>query len=104
MTPESPKQFDMFSGELVDARTRQQKRRDREQQQPQPVGMFSQREVAQFGVKARPQFAVTTKTKLELMIEDRRTPEEKERDALREAEAHAWGIFDESPQCSPSLC
>ena len=69
-------QFDLFSGELVDNRTAKQKRLDREQEKPQQALMFSQREMAQFGVNPRPKLPISPKTRLELMIEDHRTEEE----------------------------
>jgi hypothetical protein len=43
-------QAEMFSGDLVDSRTETQKKRARELGQPRQAEMFSQRELAQFGV------------------------------------------------------
>lgn len=76
MSKEVPLQFDLFSGELVDNRTAKQKRLDREQDKPQQALMFSQREIAQFGVNPRPKLPISPKTRLELMVEDHRTEEE----------------------------
>jgi hypothetical protein len=76
MSKEVPLQFDLFSGELVDNRTAKQKRLDREQEKPQQALMFSQREMAQFGVNPRPKLPISPKTRLELMVEDHRTEEE----------------------------
>lgn len=76
MSKEVPMQVDLFSGELVDNRTAKQKRLDREQEKPQQSMMFSQREMAQFGVNPRPKLPISPKTRLELMIEDHRTEEE----------------------------
>ncbi len=76
MTKEVPLQFDLFSGELVDNRTAKQRRLDREQERPQQALMFSQREMAQFGVNPRPKLPISPKTRLELMVEDHRTEEE----------------------------
>jgi hypothetical protein len=76
MSKEVSLQFDLFSGELVDNRTARQKRLDREQEKPQQALMFSQREMAQFGVNPRPKLPISPKTRLELMVEDHRTEEE----------------------------
>ena len=86
MSHERPLQSDMFSGELKDTRTRIQKRRDQKAEQPQALAMFSQRDVAQFGVTAHPTLPISDHTKLALQIEDPRTPEEIERDTQHEAE------------------
>jgi hypothetical protein len=79
-------QLDMFTGEAVDKRTRRQKARDRRAVQPRTAEMFSQRELAQFGVRARPQMPIAPTTKLALQIQDPRTPEERDADLWREAE------------------
>jgi hypothetical protein len=84
MPKEVPLQADMFTGELVDNRTRSQKKWAEEQAQPRQAEMFSQRELAQFGVEARPKLPISPKTRIELAMEDRRTEEEKERELLRE--------------------
>lgn len=86
-------QADLFTGELVDNRTSSQKRADREREQPQQTEMFGQREVAQFGVRARPQMSVSPHTKLVLIAEDPRTPEEVEHDLQRAAEALTYQMF-----------
>jgi hypothetical protein len=46
--------------------------------------MFPQHEIAQFGVNARPLTPLSPNTKLVLINEDPRTPEEKERDLYYE--------------------
>ena len=51
MTPESSRQFNMFTNEWDDNRTRRQKELDREREQPKQQEMFSQHEIAQFGVR-----------------------------------------------------
>jgi hypothetical protein len=79
-------QLDMFTGEAVDNRTRRQKARDRKTAQPRTAEMFSQRELAQFGVRAKPQIPIAPTTKLALQIQDPRTPEEREAALWREAE------------------
>ena len=81
-----PFQIDLFTGEMADTRTQTQKRSDRDREKPQQTELFSQREIAQFGVRARPLLPLSPHTKLVLICEDPRTEEEKERDRLREAE------------------
>ncbi|MEW6578916.1 MAG: hypothetical protein AB1435_06940, partial [Chloroflexota bacterium] len=85
-----PLQHDMFSGELVDTRTRRQKKLDREREQPKQMEMFSQRDVAQFGVNAHPLLPLSPNTKLLLIPEDPRTEEEMERDLQRAAEQQTY--------------
>jgi hypothetical protein len=87
-------QTDMFSGALVDNRTAAQKRLDREHQQPTQTEMFRQREIAQFGVRSRPQMSLSPMTKLVLVKEDPRTPEQVEHDLMKEAEANTLKLFD----------
>ena len=82
-----PLQYTLFTGELVDNRTATQKRFDQTQTQPIQQEMFCQRDLAQFGVRAHPQMSLAPDTKLVLISEDPRTPEEIERDRQREAEA-----------------
>lgn len=93
LSKEHALQQDMFTGELVDNRTGGQKRTDREREQPQQTEMFGQREIAQFGVRARPQMSLSPHTKLVLIAEDPRTPEEVERDLQRTAEALTCQMF-----------
>jgi hypothetical protein len=89
---ETPLQHDMFSDELVDNRTRRQKRLDRQRDRPQQIEMFSQRELAQFGVRANPKFPITPTTKMELFVQDPRIEEEKERDLQRQAEERTYPL------------
>ena len=98
MSKEAPLQRDMFTGNLVDTRNRKQKKRAHEAQQPRQAEMFSQREMAQFGVQAHPKLPLSPKTRLELLIEDLRTEEEKERDFQREVEKRSYRLpgIDES--------
>ena len=93
-------QFDMFTGKLVDNRTRAQKKADQERAKPQQMLMFSQRAIAQFGVNAHPLIPLSPHTKLVLVSEDPRTPEERERDLQREAEALTCKLFPE--EASPN--
>lgn len=90
---DTPLQHDMFSGELVDTRTRRQKQQDRDRQQPKQMEMFSQREVAQFGVKAHPLLPLSSNTRLLLIPEDPRTEEEIEADRQREAQKRTFQMF-----------
>jgi hypothetical protein len=92
MTKEISRQYDMFSGELVDTRTRRQKRRDRDRELPRQAEMFSQRDIAQFGVNANPKLPISPKTRLELAAEDLRTEEEKEWDLQRGAEERTYPL------------
>jgi len=90
-----PLQFDMFSGELVDNRTRRQKKQDKERTQPRQMEMFSSREVAQFGVNPRPLIPLSPNTRLLLIPEDPRTEEEIEHDRQRAAQEQTYQMFDE---------
>lgn len=93
MSPEAPLQYEMFTGAMVDNRTAAQKRVDRERAQPAQTEMFSQRDLAQFGVRARPLLPLSPHTKLVLISEDPRTPEQVERDLVKEAEANTLQLF-----------
>ena len=98
MSKEVPLQIDMFSGELVDTRTRKQKKREQDHLKPVQAEMFSQREMAQFGVRAHPKLPLSPKTRIELMIQDLRTEEEKQESEQREIEKRSYrlpGIDDE---------
>mgnify|MGYP005858547329 FL=1 len=55
--------------------------------------MFSQRELAQFGVKANPKLPITPKMHLELSVEDPRSEEERELDLQREIEEQTYPMF-----------
>ncbi len=103
---EIPLQRNLFDGELADTRTRRQKKQDRQRQKPQQPLMFSQAEVAQFGVKANPLFSLSPTTGLALLNEDPRTEEQKQLDLQREAEDKTHRLFSppgsqtEDPQAS----
>jgi hypothetical protein len=86
-------QYDMFSSELVDTRTATQKRAAKRAVQPQQIEMFRQKDIAQFGVNARPTLPISPKTRLELIAEDHRSDEEKVRDMQREAEKKNYALF-----------
>ena len=98
MSKEVPLQVDMFTGNLVDTRNRKQKKKAKEAQQPRQAEMFSQREMAQFGVRANPKLPISPKTRLELLVQDLRTEEEKEQDFQREVEERSYRLpgVDES--------
>jgi hypothetical protein len=88
-------QQDMFTYEWVDNRTSRQKKQDRERELPQPLEMFTQRELAQFGVNPHPLLPLSENTKLGLIFEDPRTAEEIEWDRQREAEEKTYPMFEE---------
>jgi len=90
-----PLQFDMFTGEPVDNRTRKQKKQDKERGLPKQTEMFSQREIAQFGVNPRPLLPLSPNTKLLLIPEDPRTEEEIEQDRQRAAQKQTYQMFTE---------
>ena len=92
MSNEVPLQIDMFSGELVDTRTRKQKKQEAELKKPVQTEMFSQRELAQFGVRARPQIPLSPKTRIELALQDLRSEEEKEAARQREIEKRSYRL------------
>lgn len=73
MSIEVPKQIDMFSENAVDNRTRNQKKQDRQRNQPKQSLMFSQHDMAQFGVNTKPNLPLSPNTRLTLMQEDPRT-------------------------------
>jgi len=95
-----PLQFDMFTGEAVDNRTRQQRRLDKEREQPKQTEMFSQREIAQFGVNPHPLLPLSPNTKLLLIPEDPRTEEEIEQDRQRAALEQTYKMFPEPEAAS----
>lgn len=59
---------------------------------------FSQREMAQFGVDVHPKLPILPKTRLELMVEDRRTEEEIAADIQREALGHNSRLLEEEAE------
>jgi hypothetical protein len=98
MSKEVPLQTDMFTKKLVDTRSRKQRQRARKQEQPWQAEMFSQRELAQFGVNPRPKLPISAKTRIELMIEDHRTEEEKAEAIQQQAMKRNYRLFDEGTQ------
>ncbi len=93
----------------MDTRSAKQKQQAKARQGPQQMDMFTQREVAQFGVRACPLLPIAPKTHMELLIEDHRSEEEKACDVQREAERltyplpgiHAAEAFPTSPDLNP---
>jgi hypothetical protein len=98
---EIPKQYEMFSGELVDNRTRSQKEQARRETQPQQTLMFSQRDIAQFGVNPKPLLPISEETKLALTSEDTRTEEEIGADTQRAAEKQTYQLFPQEDLLTP---
>ena len=106
MSKEVPLQADLFSGDLVDTRSRKQKKQAEQQEQPRQAEMFSQREMGQFGVNPHPQIPLSPKTRIELALQDMRTEEEKERDFQRQVEERSYklpGILDEAKEGGDAL-
>jgi hypothetical protein len=100
-----PLQADMFSGELVDARSDYQKKKDKERTAPQQIQMFRTPEIVQVGrtVKSAYQEWIDQATAPPLVLElvETRTPEEIERDKQREAEALTVPMFGEDKPTAP---
>ncbi len=99
-------QIDLFSGELVDARTKHQKKKDWERSAPPQLHMFKAPDVVQFGLQPKSAYRdwieSATLTPLRLELEDTRSPEEIERDLIREAEKQTFPLFAESNE--PQTC
>jgi hypothetical protein len=91
----SPLQQDMFSGDWKDNRTRNQRKTDRERSKPQQSSMFSFDETYEFGASYRPWLKEAPAGSLQLEREDIRTPEEIERDLIREANSQTASMFVE---------
>jgi len=92
-------QVDMFSGELIDARSDSQKKKDKERNIPQQTQMFKTPEMVQFGGKTRSAYRdwldQSTAPPLVLQLLDTRTAEEIERDLILEAEKLTTPMFSE---------
>lgn len=102
-----PLQANFFNDNWEDNRSAKQRRQDRERDSLKQMEMFSQREVALFGVRANPVMDLHP-GRLELICEDPRTPEEREADLMREAQRLTYQMFsheeDESiPVSEPSI-
>ena len=92
MSAEFALQLDMFTGDLVDRRSAKQKKQARVRNQPQQAEMFSQREMAQFGVNAHPTLSLSPTTTLRLIMVDPRTDAEKEHDLKQQMEQHTYPL------------
>jgi hypothetical protein len=105
MSSEHPRQYD-FTGELVDNRTSRQKQEARRASGWQQSAMFSQRELAQFGVRARPMMPAIGQhgkpLRMVLEMEDPRTDEEKELAQQRAAEEKTYSLFGHDGKKKPS--
>jgi hypothetical protein len=96
MGEEVPLQSSLFNDQPQDTRTRRQRRKAKLASLPQPMEMFSTREVAQFGVRLSPMNLTTRgggRLKMQLEMEDPRTEEEKEADRQKEAEQRTYPLF-----------
>ncbi len=87
---EVPLQIDLFTGDLKDTRTRKQKRAAKQAEGYQQGELFSQKDLAQFGVRSKPELPAITRNgqpvKMELEFQDPRTDEQKELDRQKAAE------------------
>jgi hypothetical protein len=88
MSADTPQQANMFTGAWETKRTRSR---------PQQMQMFSINETFVFGERVRPWLSEAGAPTLALICEDVRTPEEIERDLMREAEALNHKTFVETP-------
>ncbi|MBL8152776.1 MAG: hypothetical protein JNM70_01230 [Anaerolineae bacterium] len=102
MFTETPLQYDMFTGEAVDNRTRTQRERDRQSVQPVQMLMFSQRDMAQTDVNPYPRMDVSPGP-LKLIVEDLRTEEERESELLRQAQAATIDLFAVETPVEPAV-
>ncbi len=98
-----PLQFDLFSGELVDSRSAYQKRKDKNRDAPQQLLMFKTPEIVQYGVSARPWLNDAPRPQLVLEIQETRTPEEIERDLMREAQKYTASFIDDPAPSLPEV-
>jgi hypothetical protein len=96
-----PLQHDMFTGELVDNRSRHQKRLENQAQQPHQMLMFKIGEMMPLGASVRPWLKDLPRPQLELVSEDPRTPEEVELDLLRAAATLTSPMFGSEPALAP---
>ncbi len=74
----------------------------KQRQHPQQIEMFSQRDIAQFGVQARPKMPLPPGMGMALIIDDSRTSEQVERDRQRAAEALNGQLLAD-PEPEPQL-
>ncbi len=88
----------MFSGELVDARSNGQKKRDKERDTPQQIQLFKTPEMVQIGGKTKSTYRdwldKSAAPPLVLQTVETRTLEEIESDLMREAEKLTTSLFN----------
>jgi hypothetical protein len=89
----TPLQFEMFTGQMVDNRSRYRKKLDKTLNQPQQRTMFSLKDTVELGASARPWLKELPVPKLELEREDIRTAEEREHDLLQDAQSLTSAMF-----------
>jgi hypothetical protein len=88
------RQIDLFDpNRTVDTRTKRQRKRAKIANGPTQVEMFSQREMGQFGVTARPKIDIRPKTRIELLSQDLRSKEEIERAEKERIESLNYSLF-----------
>lgn len=92
----------MFTGQWVDTRSSYRRRVDREREQPQQPQLFSARQIIQHDARRRPWLNDLPGYTIALESEDPRTPEEVERDLLREAQALTSPMFAEPSTEAPA--
>lgn len=90
MSQENALQIGLFSQELVDTRTKTQKKKAKVREAPRQAEMFSQRDLAVFGANGRPRLPISPKTRIELAIQDARSQEEIDRQLQREIEENTY--------------
>lgn len=88
-----PLQADTFTGDWKDNRTCRQRKADRDSLQPQQQTMFSIDETYQLGASHHPWLKAALAGQLTLECEDIRTPEEIERDLIRQANEQTTNMF-----------
>ncbi len=94
-------QYDMFTGQPVDNRTPTQRKRDQEINAPQQIQMFKTPEIVQLGMKKKTLYREWMQKAppppLLLRQVDIRTPDEIERDLMREAQKKTIPLFGDTP-------
>lgn len=88
------RQIDLFDHtRTVDTRNRRQRKQARISNGPKQVEMFSQREMAQFGVRANPKIDISPKTRIELMVQDLRSTADKEASAKKQIQDRTYPLL-----------
>src|SRR5438128_2258611 len=98
MGKENSQQYDMFTGGLVETRSKRAKKEDSQPATYRQTDLFAPREVLQFGVKSNPSLPLETAKglpiEMRLEMQDPRTEEEKEADRMRAAEKATYQLFE----------